>query len=267
MSTNSTQERSRDVHALRAPACASLLLVLFGLGALSSCSRLEAPDAASSTESESDGNGGGPFVGGVEVKHASVGLVSVVPAASRLAVQWRVEDVEKQTLEVALFVAPEGTAVFETTAIPVPSESGLHFIDGLDLNTRYVVGLGVRTLPEPPTEGTSDPFVASGPSMAVRTSTPVYADPLADANGADGLTPETAYPNLFLAVLKAFVLGAGEGGNVWVRGGSFEDASITVLSGIDMYGGFGAAFDLESRDPSADPTRLLGQASDSVDPR
>ena len=238
------------------------------LGVSPACSRLTAPDSgpASGTDEGGGGNGGGPFVGGLGARHSAAGLVSVVPAARRLRVEWRSSELDELEVELALFHAQERDALFLAAPVVVPATSGSLSLEGLEADTRYFVGLGLRLLSsgDMPGSGSAQDFTPAGLVLEVRTGTPIYANPLADPTIADGLTPETAYPNLFLAVLKAFVLGAGQGGNVWVSEGVFEEASLSVLRGVALYGGFGADFELDGRDPLAHVTRLEGLPADPI---
>ncbi|NOT31929.1 MAG: right-handed parallel beta-helix repeat-containing protein, partial [Planctomycetes bacterium] len=116
----------------------------------------------------------------------------------------------------------------------------------------YFVGLGLR-----PTTGGA--YQQTGPTLSATPGAPVYVDAASAAGGgADGLTPATAYPTLFPGVLRAtaLLLAAPTASvNVWVKGGSYTIASaLPIAAGVNVYGGFGAAFDLASRDLANAPS-------------
>lgn len=249
------------------------MLLLIGLGSLLSCSRLSAPDGAGDSIVEGDGddgdggnggNGGGPFVEGTLVSHPAAFLTSVVPGKDRLLVRWQTDDLDLAEVDLAILLASDEDSLSNATPLTFASDADSLLIEGLDEGTPYFLSIGVRDASSAsPFAGTLD-YRLSGPVVRVRTSQPIYANPAADAATADGLTPETAWPNLFLAILTAFVSGGGQGGVVWVSEGTFTDSSSAVLAGVDLYGGFDTAFALEDRDPRTRPTHLKGLAGEGV---
>jgi hypothetical protein len=131
---------------------------------------------------------------------------------------------------------------------PIELASAWILITGLPSDDDYYVSLGLALEPGGSVE-------LMGPVLSARTGAPIYADPAASGIGADGLTPETAFPNLFGAVFTASFAG---GGNVFVAEGTFTDVSVPLLTGVHLYGGFAPGFDLAERDPVAHETVLTG---------
>ena len=174
------------------------------------------------------------------------GLVSVVPGVDSVHVRWRANKIVAGTAEVGLFLDLDPTQVFDGIPAFIADDAGRATIGGLSTDTRYFVGLAVRQ-----DEG---PWIPGGEVLFVRTGAPIYADPNADGVGADGLTPGTAFNDIFLAVVTAFANG---GGNIWAARGEFRDVSFPLLEGVDLYGGFAAGFELEERDADDHPTVLL----------
>lgn len=218
----------------RRELCALLVSVL------SSCSRLEAPDAPS-------GSAGGVAIGGAGVPRAAYGLVSVVPGVDRAQVTWRATAPNGTARAVAVFTAEDPSAVYlGAPRLTTPGTRTL-VLEGLDVDDEHWFGLALDD------GGVWRPV---GPVLSARTAAPVFVDAAAPPGG-DGRSAATPLDDLTAAVLTAFAAG---GGNVWARGGRFDDTALTLPAGVDLYGGFGPGFDLASRDPLAHVTELHGRA-------
>lgn len=185
--------------------------------------------------------------------HPTIGLVSAAVDDHRLRVHWRAHAGVQDLPALALFVATDPAAVFSAQPRMLNPAAGSAIVSGLASHREYFVGLGLRESP-------SDSFTQSGPILLVTTGAPVYVDPLASSSG-DGLTPATAFNDITLGVLTAFVSG---GGNVWIAGGEFANQSIPLFTGVHLYGGFAHDFLLGRRDPVGNPTRLLGFANQPI---
>jgi len=228
---------------------------------LSACSRLSSPGGggpSGGTTGDSTGYGGGSFGESLGSDSTAAGLVSLTPAPDRVRVDWRVHGLEPENVRLALFLSTSVEDLFAGTPLDVEVASGHHVFDGLLPGTTYHVGLGIEDPDDP------GAFDGAGPVLSGTTLYPVYANPLADPEGADGKTPETAYPSLFVAVFQAYLGNVGQGGQVWIAEGSFTDVSLPVLEGVHLFGGFDASFDLETRDPVLHPTVLEGLAGSGV---
>jgi len=234
---------------------AALALVAAAL-VLSGCNRLSAPSPPRPPGGGGgDGGGGddgGPFLGGGGAPHRRIGLVSAVPGVDRLRVDWTAAEVDGLVLDLALLLSTDRAALSDAPPLAVDEQDGFAVVEGLDTGTEYFatlaadLGAGLEPV---------------GPVLSVLTGAVYYTDPTADPAGADGTTPETAFPNLFQAILTAFAAG---GGNIWIREGTFADVSVPVLLGVHLYGGFAADFRLQDRDPEAHATVLRGIAGENV---
>ncbi|MSR61656.1 MAG: hypothetical protein EXS08_04305 [Planctomycetes bacterium] len=152
--------------------------------------------------------------------------------------------------EVAVFVSTSESGIFQSTPqVPLGGATSVT-VNALTNDTHYFVGLGIR----PTTGGT---YVQTGPKLTAIPAPPIYVDAASSAGGAaDGLTPATAFPTLFGGVLTGFanLLNGSVGANVWIREGTYDAANLPIASGVSLFGGFDANFDLATRDPIATPT-------------
>ncbi len=217
---------------------------------LAACSRLVAPGAVLG----GGGFGGGPYVGGVEILHTSVGLTSLVPSLDSLRVDWRSVGLEDFTGDLVLYVSADRENLYSSSRLELTLEQGSFIVTGLEGSTEYFAGLAISEV----SGGTPTPI---GPVLSGITRATFYANPSADMAVANGLTPETAYPNIFLAVLTAQLAG---GGNVWMAEGTFADVSLPLLAGVDIYGGFAPDFDLTTRDPALHETIFASLAGENT---
>lgn len=152
--------------------------------------------------------------------------------------------------EVALFVSTNRNTLFSSPARVPASGATAITVSGLTDGVVHFAGLGVR-----PTTGGA--YTQSGPTLTVMPGARLYVDAAAAAGG-DGLTPGTAFNNMFEAVLTGFAGLLGDPTtpiNIWVKGGTYSITStLPHAAGVHIYGGFGAAFDLASRDLENSPT-------------
>lgn len=219
----------------------------FLMGALgwlvAGCSgRLKAPDGAGG-----EGDGGGVFEGGSGILHPSVRLVSAVPGVDRALITWTTSGFDGDAPNFALFTAPAGLDPFGTGPALVDPAGDRAILDSLPTGSELRVGLGLA-------DGQGG-WVPTRPVLTLRTGPIVYANPNSTSATQDGLTPETAYNDVFLAVIGAFSLG---GGNVWLSEGSFPNVSVPLFEGVDLYGGFEPTFQLDQRDVQTHGTILRG---------
>lgn len=212
---------------------------------LSSCSRLARDFPAPADEP--------PPPPPLPSEHATVGLVSAVAGVDALRADWRVHSGEELDLELALFVSTSQSGLFSSTPIALDPASRQLEVTGLTTDDDYYVGLGARP-------DATQSYRPSGPVLWVRTGAVLYVDPAA-APGGDGLSPATAFDDLTLAVLQAFV---ANGGNVWVRQGAFDNVTLPLFTAVHVYGGFTGRFELAERDALAHPTLLRGVSGQPV---
>lgn len=184
----------------------------------------------------------------------SVGLRSIAPEVDRLIVQWERTNMSTFNGDFGLYISSTRSGLFSTTPILVDINLDSFEFTGLIDGTEYFVGLGL-------TESKGDPLVPTGEPLSVRLGSLYYVDQSAPSTGADGLSPASAFPLIFPAIITAFLNG---GGNVLVRAGTYLDTSLPILAGVDIYGGYSADFQLENRDPELRPTRLMGSAGSSI---
>jgi hypothetical protein len=149
--------------------------------------------------------------------------------------------------EAALFTGGSASTVYAGAPLQTVNANVVQ-LQGLTDGVDVFFGLGVRAT------GASA-WQPAGAVLRVRPGAPIYVDASANATGADGASPATAFPSLLDAMLVA---GARNGANVWVRDGDYRAGPFPLGPNVHVAGGFGAAFDLASRDPDGLRTRLLG---------
>ncbi|QDU65086.1 right-handed parallel beta-helix repeat-containing protein [Engelhardtia mirabilis] len=154
-------------------------------------------------------------------------------------------------IETGLFLASTRTAVFDAPPVAVDPAGDVLVLGGLTPGSQFL-GLAVRA-------DAGDPWRPSGPVLEAFVGAPLYVDPEA-APGGDGSSPASAFQNPVAALVTASIFG----GNVWLRGGDYGPVSLPVFDGTFLSGGFGAAFDLETRDPESQPSVLGGGSGQAV---
>ena len=154
--------------------------------------------------------------------------------------------------EAALFRSTNAATVFSSSPVALSGSSLI--VSGLPNGTTQFFGLGVR-----PTGGGS--YTPSGAVLRARPSAPIYVDAAANPVGADGMTPASAFNSIALGLLIAII---EDGGNVWVKDGTYTGNLPPLGDDIHLLGGFGAAFTLASRDPRAGNTVINGSAASII---
>lgn len=177
------------------------------------------------------------------------GLAGAVPGAETIRVEFTPPP--SADFEVAAFVSTNRTTLFSSTPrVPAANATSVT-VSGLADGSLHFVGLGIR-----PTTGGA--YQQAGPTLTATPGSPLYVDAASSAAAPDGLTPATAYRSVFDAVLAAFqklFTAPTVSVNVWVKGGTYSIAtSLPITAGVNVYGGFGAGFDLASRDLENTPT-------------
>ncbi len=165
-----------------------------------------------------------------------------------MRLDWRSSGLTEFAGEAFVLLATDPQDLLSGRIEPVELSGGSTILGGFPTGVELFASLGLA--PEP-----GDPIELTGPVLSARTGAPIYASPTASGVGADGLTPETAFPNLFVAVLTANLAG---GGNVYVAEGTFTGVSVPLLAGVDLYGGFPPSFSLAERSPTEHETVLAG---------
>jgi hypothetical protein len=122
-------------------------------------------------------------------------------------------------------------------------------VTGLTNDVQHFIGLGIRHV------AVGGEYQQTGPTLSATPGTPLFVDPSAPGGGDGSLgAPYT----LLEGVLNAFALLITTPTvpiNVWMRGGTYTITStLPVAAGVNLYGGFGAAFDLATRDVTNTPT-------------
>lgn len=149
---------------------------------------------------------------------------------------------------LGLFAALDVEELFDGPPALAEVTSSHAQLDGLANQQTLWLSLAFTDAPEP------EP---TGSVVSVRPGPPVYVDIAASPIGADGKTPETAYPDLLLGLLDGLVAG---GANIWMAGGDYGGVAAPLYAGIHLAGGFAPGFDLTERDPAKHPTILRGVA-------
>lgn len=190
------------------------------------------------------GGGGGPVdpPTGPTAFTLQAGLACVAPGAGVLRIDFTPPP--SADFEVAVFLGTIRSSLFATTPQVPASGATTLTATGLTDGSRYFIGLGIR----PTTGGSYEPI---GPVLSATPGAPFYVVPGAPGGG-DGLTPATAFGDMFTAALNAF--GAllsvpGSSVNVYLQEGIYDILSaLPIAGGVNLYGGFGSDFDLGTRD-------------------
>lgn len=178
------------------------------------------------------------------------GLASVAPGPGVLRIDFTPPS--STDFEVAAFVSGNRGNLFATAPIAPSSGETTLMVGGLPDGLEHFIGLGMR-----PVGGGA--YTPVGPVLTATPGNPVYVDASA-APGGDGASPATAYNDMFTAVLNVFatlLTVPGSSVNVWIREGTYDiNSTLPVTAGVNFYGGFGADFDLATRDIKGLPTIL-----------
>ncbi|RKY22574.1 MAG: hypothetical protein DRQ55_00630 [Planctomycetota bacterium] len=170
-------------------------------------------------------------------------VVSLVPAADRLAVRWVAQD---DTLILGLFVAAPGEPLYEREPLLSPLEGNGLIVTGFSPGDELRVGLGL---------GQDDgDWLPAGAVLSARLAPPVFVD-IAAADGGDGSSPARAYNGLFPALIDSLLMG---GANLWVAEGIYPPGAYPMFPLSAVYGGFAPGFELATRDPELHLTVLQG---------
>jgi len=196
--------------------------------------------------------GGGPVIPppGLTTFTPQAGLDCVAPGPGTLRIDFTPPP--SDDFEVAAFVSTTRGSLFTSTPeVPAPGIFSL-MVGGLTDGVRHFIGLGIR----PVGGGAYEPI---GPVLTATPGVILYVDSAAPTGG-DGLTPATAYSDVFTAVLNGFVALLGDpttSVNFWVAAGDYPiNFTLPVAAGVNVYGGFGPDFDLATRDVEANQTIL-----------
>lgn len=165
-------------------------------------------------------------------------LIAAAPGEGVVRVHWR-DSVPPA--EIALFVSTDRNTLFEGPPLAQRMSGNALSISGL--LDGVPVHLGLAVVPSSPG---GEP-VPVPPVLTVVPGSPIHVDPGADPSLADG-TRDHPYASPFIAALIALLRG---GGNVWMRQGIYDVVGVPIGPGVHIYGGFGADFALEERDPAA----------------
>lgn len=156
--------------------------------------------------------------------------------------------------EAALFVSTSAGTVYVGSPAQGPLASARVAVTGLTDGVDTFFGLGLRAT------GTTT-WTPVGSVVRTRPGAPIYVDAAASPTGANGQSPATAFPSLFDALLAA---GAANGGNVWVRAGSYANGPFPLGPDVHVAGGFDGSFALATRDAGVNATRLTGSTSQEI---
>lgn len=179
---------------------------------------------------------GGPIDPPSFLESDAPGIVGAVALGTNARVDFRLPG---SGFEAALFAASSPDTVFSGAPLPDALSGDFALVAGLAPDDDAYLGLGVRATPP-----TGEPYAPAGGVVRVNTGAPLFVDPTADPGVADGLSPETAFPDLLTGLLTA---GGNGGGSVLVRAAIYSVGSLPLLDGVDVYGGFDGSFDLATR--------------------
>jgi hypothetical protein len=191
------------------------------------------------------GGNGGPVAPptGPTAFTLQAGLAAAAPGPGAIRIEFTPPP--SADFEVAAFVSTNRANLFATAPrVPAAGQTTLT-VGSLTNGVLHFIGLGIR-----PTTGGA--YEQTGPTLTATPGNPIFVDAASTAVAPDGLTPATAFPSVFNAMLAAFQqvnANPTVSANVWIKGGSYTiSPTLPITAGVCVYGGFGAAFDLASRD-------------------
>jgi len=240
---------SRSASSRHARAALAALLI-----ALSGCSgRL----------SGGGGGGGGgepPLPPPDDAPLSAPGLVSALGATGSVRLDWLlpIAPTEGAPQVVAVFQSSDAGSVYDGAPIATALPGTTLIVIGLPDDVPAYFGLALAD----PVAGDGLAFSPTGVVLRAVPGMPIYVDPLANAAGADGTSPATAFPSMLQALLVASLEPTGR--NVWVAGGNFPPGALPVFPGTRVYGGFASDMTIGTRDPLLHPTVLPGASGNPV---
>jgi hypothetical protein len=214
---------------------------LVALLALTSCDRFVPPTApVVAVDSVPDGGGLGSD-GLAQVSHPRFGgITDLVAGDGMVRIGWAPasdDETPAEQIEYLIFISPD--------SIPIDLDSPDFIAEGATnltvegLPNGEMLRVLVRALD---TSGEVD----SNRNEWVATPNPIrHVRSGANASGADGLTPETAFPTLAQAVATSISL---QGVNLYVAEGLYPE-NIFLFPGMMVFGGFLQDFQVDQRDP------------------
>lgn len=223
------------------------LLFLLALSIIG-CSRFEPPARPTIDQVAVEETGGLGSSGLAQVSHPRFGGVAdLIGGDGWIQVGWN-EATDDQTdpseLEYLVFVTPHGQA--HDLSQPTASIMGTDKIrlEGLSNGETVDVLVLARDL-----DMEVSPQQASWPV----TPHPIrYVRAGASQAGADGLTPQSAFPTMGQAIATSISLG---GVNIHIAEGLYPE-NLFLLPGMMVFGGFESTFTPELRDPVGQPTQF-----------
>lgn len=224
------------------PQILFLLLVIIG------CSRFEPPTRPTIDQIAVDDSQGLGSSGLAQVSHPRFGGVAdLLGGDGWIRIGWNEasDDLTPAAeIEYLIYVTPFGVAADLSQPTTAVTGTDHVLIDGLtNGNTLEVLVLARDTDLEVSPEQVSWP-VTPHPIRYVRSG--------ASQAGANGLTPETAFPSMGQAIATSIPLG---GVNIHVAEGLYPE-NLFLLSGMMVFGGFESSFDPDLRDPFQQPSQF-----------
>ncbi len=192
------------------------------------------------------GNGGNTSIKAPPRGYEPGGLLSAFAGDGTAWLRWALPKGGVDKVETGLFLGSDPNTLY--LGIPIRKDlkgDGIE-IGGLVNGLSYWFGLGIRAVG-------AKVWRPAGMPMSVTPRPPIYVDGSSNAPNPDGRTPLRPFKTLSKALAAAF--GAG-GGNIWLRGGDYEETGWGLPQGVHLFGGFAAGFVPEDRDPAKEPTTL-----------
>jgi hypothetical protein len=194
-------------------------------------------------------SGGGGTSSTGSIVSINVGLVSAVAGDASVLLEWIAKDANGNDLPVAVFSDVHVGTVYSGAPIAVDPAGSSLVVPNLANDVNHYFGLAI--------DDGGGTFTPTGAVLRARPNPPIYVKLGADPNIADGLTPDTAFPDPLFAIFTAASFAHA---NVWISGADYADQSLPLFPGIDVYGGFSPNLVLAERDRAAFPTKLHGKS-------
>ena len=217
---------------------ATLLLVAAQI-LLCGCSRFNAPPPGPTVEP--------PTIETSRVFSSS--LISVAAGRDQALLEARIEGNLDPAVNFELRHVPLGGDLSGVTGVALDPFNPRVLLTDLAEQERFQAQLFVQR--------ESGLWQPTGSRVQFATGTVIYADAASTATSPNGMSPDSAYPSLFIACLVASGMANSTHVNVWAAEGTFVDLANVPIKGFALSGGFTHTFELAERNPTLHPTLIV----------
>ena len=223
------------------PLSPGRMVLLAALLVLTSCDRFTPPLPPSIEESPIPEGGGLGSTGLALVTHPRFGgIEDLVGGNGMVHLGWQAgidDKTPEEEIEYLIFIASEGTPFDLSTPSLIVTGQTEVTIEGFENGVLLRFIVRARDTDQEQDSNENEWPVTPNPIRYVRSG--------ASPSGADGLTPDSAFPNLAQAIANSVSLG---GVNFYVAQGLYPE-NVFLFSGMMLFGGFPPEFGIDQRDP------------------